>query len=307
MAIKTIEIVNIQSHEYTKIKLNKTGITRFYGENNDGKSVITKMVDYFIREKIKDPRVRKAMIRKTNNCGKLIITKYDGVILTLHLDLEAAKTFVKLERPGQEFDVRYLADKSYPQLIRIAGFHYNKENDITLNVYQTNEPWVFVQTKPTTNYDVLNEAVSDPLVEEGLSNLNKFMKESKTLINGYAKSISNLQSQYAMLPNSNIESEVSIKDRCEYFLKNIEKLDTPKYHMCRKIIDITGIEALNFTIKPPSMNVVKSAQLQEFINSIDILSLIPDITKLIPFIESVVEIQKSVETLVCPTCGRSLM
>lgn len=222
MAIKTIEIVNIQSHEYTKIELNKTGITRFYGENNDGKSVITKMVDYFIREKIKDPRVRKAMIRKTNTCGKLIITKYDGVIVTLHLDLEAAKTFVKLERPGQEFDVRYLADKSYPKLIRIAGFHYNKENDITLNTYQTNEPWVF-------------------------------------------------------------------------------------YHMCRRIIDITGIKALNFTIKLPSMDVVKSAQLQEFINSIDILFLIPDITKLILFIESVVEIQKSVETLVCPTCGRSLM
>lgn len=77
--------------------------------------------------------------------------------------------------------------------------------------------------------------------------------------------------------------------------------------MCRRIIDITGIEALNFTIKLPSMDVVKSAQLQEFINSIDILFLIPDITKLILFIESVVEIQKSVETLVCPTCGRSLM
>lgn len=161
-ALKTIRTRNIQSHKDVLIELPETGLVVFTGDNSNGKSVITKVLDDLISYSISNLRVRKSDINRDCNEGSLEITKYDGSSLYLNLNIEASQTWVRLTRANGETVTRYLADKTIPDLVREFGFHYNKDRDISLNVCEPDASVLFFGTSHATNGDIITSALTDP-------------------------------------------------------------------------------------------------------------------------------------------------
>lgn len=161
-ALKTIRTRNIQSHEDVFIELPETGLVVFTGDNSNGKSVITKVMEDVVSNAISNVRVRKSDINRDCNSGTLEITKYDGSSLFVNLNIEASQTWVSLTRANGEVVKRYLADKTIPDLVREFGFHYNKERDISLNICDSDSSVLFFGTSHVTNGDIITSALTDP-------------------------------------------------------------------------------------------------------------------------------------------------
>ena len=164
-ALKSAVMVNIQSHTKTILEFPRVGIVRFYGNNSNGKSVLVKVLNDVVSNAITRPSNRRSIIRRGHEYGELMMTRYDGTTLFIRIATEAAATYAELTRPDCPPVRRYLADKSIPILVKEFGWHYNSDHGVSLNIHQDVDGFLFVDTKKSVNFDLLNSVRSDQYAE----------------------------------------------------------------------------------------------------------------------------------------------
>lgn len=188
-ALKTIRTQNIQSHKDVLIELPETGLVVFTGDNSNGKSIIRKVLEDTIAYNINKVKVRKSLINKDVSEGTVELIKYDGSSLTVNLNLEASRTWVKLTRTSGEVITRYLSDKSIPELVREFGFHYNDTRDVSLNICDSDDAILFFRTNHVTNGDILNSALTDTGVQQKTEAMQRVYTDAYNLRNTYADNV----------------------------------------------------------------------------------------------------------------------
>ena len=66
-----------------------------------------------------------------------------------------------MTRPDGSEVTRYLSDKAIPDLVDEFGLHVNRDREISLNIYNSDNPVLFFKTPHVVNGDILESAFTD--------------------------------------------------------------------------------------------------------------------------------------------------
>lgn len=290
IALKSAVMVNIQSHTRTVLEFPEVGIVRFCGNNSNGKSVFVKALGDIVNNSISRPAHRRSLVRRGCPYGELKLTSYDDTSLYVRIALEAADTYAELTRADGTSVRRYMRDRNIPNLVREFGWHYDTETDISLNLHQDVDDFLFVDTKPKTNFELLNCVRSDPYAEAAEENLQLLLKETKKKRADFQHDYEVAQAAYTSLQYWDIEEEERIRSACLHLAKNLQACCVPPMPVLHRLPDVRPVSV--FVAPPPTLHHTPS---------------IPVFTERIPDVRESLQDLISVLSGVCPTCGKKLL
>lgn len=226
-ALKRVVMSNIQSHIHTVLEFPETGIVRFLGDNSNGKSVMVKVLQDVVSNNISRPAARRSIIRRGNTFGELLLESYSGDTLYVHIDLEASQTYAELTRSGSPTVRRYLADKAIPVLVREFGWHYDDKSGVSINIHNDTDGLLFVDTRKTTNFELLSSMRSDAFAEAALLELTRLVKETKQKRDEMFHTYEVAEATYLALKTWDKDQESQVRDECLYYAGLLENLTMP--------------------------------------------------------------------------------
>lgn len=286
MVLKKIITRNIQNHAEVVVDLPETGMVVFTGNNSNGKSVIVKVTRALITNGIRRPRTRASLVNRKAMFGEAIYVRSDDVVLTLHLAREANATYVKYEVPGQEPIVRYLADKTYTELVKAFGWHYDENSDISLNIAEEEDSLLFYKTSHKINASIIQTATSDSTAEVVATNFENTLKQARSFRENYTQQVRTYKSALNELQVFDEEELTKKHDRLNYLLHNLSTVYLPD------IPEIKGVPVVHFVdVYTPQLPKIKYPRI------VTVDCIIPDIT-------AVAKELKVLHEHKCPTCGR---
>ena len=263
--LSDIYMTNIQSAKDVHIALPETGVVRFLGRNGNGKSIFVKVLKNCCSGEINDLKTRKSLISRWATEGTLKLCRHDGKTLTIHISLEASRTYVELYDPATGTNYRrYLNDgrNALIELTLMFGIHYDYKRDISLNIYETFGGILFLTTSPVTNFDVMSLATSDYSAELAKDALEVYIKEQEQEMQKIADDTVKLEQRLQALSFYDIKDEQNTADICEQLIVLIASLRAPEITYLPSLPDISMIQA------------------QEYIPDIPELYTLPDISML---------------------------
>lgn len=286
MVLKQIITRNLQSHKEIVIDLPEKGLVVFTGDNSNGKSVIGKTLEALLTNKIAKPRKRNSLVNRAATFGSITCVRSDDAILEAHIQREAAGTYVKLTLPGQEPIQRYIADKSYRELLYRFGWHYSDEAGISLNIAQEEDALLFYKTPPRQIRSLLESATSDSEADRAVENLEAFLSETRKLKdnytqqqNAYIQTLATIQIE----DTAPLVEKIAIMERCQRILSTVYFPDIPEIRPVPKVHYVT--------LHKPNIPEIKYPRI------VNVSCSIPDISQLVADI-------KMLQDHKCPTCGR---
>lgn len=286
MYLKQIITRNIQSHREVVIDLPATGLVVFTGQNSNGKSVITKTLRYWLSGQVRKPRIRASLVHRQAAYGEIIFTRSDDVVLTMHVAREANLTYVKLEIPEQDPIVRYLADKSYEELIRKFGWHYDSECGISLNIAEAEEALLFYKTPYKDNAHLLETATSDSSANAAAESLEVLVKDARHYRDEFVSQANAINSALHDLKVEEAQPLCDMRSKLAYYYNVLSKIYIPN------IPEIKGVPNIQFAnVQEPKLPEI------HYPTILDVSCSIPDILPLAAEIKTLKEHR-------CPTCGR---
>lgn len=288
MTLKQIHLVNIQSHKDNVFDLPETGVIRFGGSNSAGKSAVFKPLLYLLQGGLGNPKTRAGLISWGCQSGEATYTRSDDVCLKIHICVEAAATWVEISSPTLGNIKRYLADKTYKQLVEVFGIHYNANRGLSLNYASGDGPIMFFTTPHCANGDMVNVALTDGPSNVALMNIDLTIKQAQEVREKATTSIPLLQETLKALT---VYDEDALAEKqhklIEYFevLSTIYIPDIPEIHAVPNVSTVRV-----YTPKIPAIS---------FPKVYDVRCNIVDIRREAADLKEVMEGK-------CPTCGRRL-
>lgn len=285
--LKRITMKNIQSHKECVLDLPPTGLVCLVGDNSNGKSVVVKVTKALITGTITKPINRAALVNRNAYYGEVLYERTDDMTLLLHLAREASATYITLTRPGEEPIQRYLADKSWRDLVREFGFHCAPSSNISLNISEADAALLFFKTPYKSNYEIMAPVLYDTRANTALENLEIFLKDLKTQ---REKSVALLQASYSVLNSlkiCDIDKESAMRDKLNGYYQVLKHLYIPTIPKIVAVPKVTFIDL--YVPRIPKIVYPKIYDIS--------IPDIPDITEVARDIHELKENR-------CPTCGR---
>lgn len=286
MWIKRIITHNIQNHAEVVIDLPKTGLVVFTGENSNGKSVITRATRAIIQNEISKPRKRASLVNRNASWGEITYIRGDDVTLTVRIAREANATYVKYVEPGQEPVVRYLADKSYVELIQRFGWHYDDDTGITLNIAEAEDSLLFYKTSNKTNAKLLNTATQDRSANTVLQNFNELLNLGRQTRTANVQKIKSFNTALEQLEVYDVEALQAKRDKMQMLYNRLAGIYFPTLPKIRPVPKVSFSD-----IQFPDLPKIKYPRIM------NVSCAIPDITPIAQELKVLKENK-------CPTCGR---
>lgn len=245
MRLKTINTVHIQSHIDITIELPETGVVVFSGNNSNGKSVIVKVTNAIISGALAKPKERRTLITRGFTHGSVTYTTYEGVTLKVDIDHEAANTYATLTLANGEKLTRFLSDKNIGELVRMFGFHYNKEHEVSLNIHNDDDRFLFVDTKHTANFACLNNTLGDEYAEMALEQLQVALSQVKEQVNKYNTLITQNEAVKNALVTIDTEKAAERRKKMLYIAANLRHMLLPPCPRLEAVPDVVTIASVD--------------------------------------------------------------
>ena len=240
--LKSIHTVHLQSHEDVFIELPRTGIVAFTGNNSNGKSVIIKVLNAILSNAISRPKERRTLINRKHVSGYIELVRYDDVKLLVSIHTEAAQTYAEYSEPNKVPVRRYLADKSISDLLTLFGLHYDKDSEISLNIHNDDDKFLFVNTKHTVNYTAMNSAISDEVSEMVLNQIESVTTDIKAREKTFNDTLAKNRAIKDALVVYDVEKYTELEKKLTYIAVNIQHIPTSP---CPKVKGVPQVETLN--------------------------------------------------------------
>lgn len=277
MTIKEIAVYNLQSIKGNySFTLPETGIIKFCAQdNNSGKSIVIKTLNEIIKGNLHKPSTRLPLINFDASFASMKITLYNDDSLKIVIAKEAKNTYAELCKKGQEPVTRYLSDKAFDELIVEFGFHFEPKSEISLNLYNTFDPLVFVTTPQSVNCAVLDTAAVDYRCDTAIENMTKTLKEIKRCYDETVMKKTNADCLYIQLITYDAEELAIKKKKAETLAAKIASLPAP--FLMEKIVsyDMSKLKILNLErlalTSVMNFNLVDNTKLVNTVNKIKIL------------------------------------
>lgn len=286
MYIKQIIADNLQALQHEVIDLPPTGLVVFTGQNSNGKSIIVKTLRILLSGSLSKPRKRASLVNRHASFAELTFIRSDGMELLAHISKAANVTYVKLSKPNEEPIVRYLADKSYMDLIYAFGWHYDNSSGISLNLAEEEEALLFYKTPNKVNFTVTETATSDPVANKISENLEATLKTTRDTRDKWTKDAQAYMTARAQLTTEDTVPLQEKLERMEYLLRNLNNIYFPT------IPDIKPVPKVKFVdIYNPKIPKIKYPH---------IINACVNIPNILPIARDL----KALRERKCPTCGR---
>ena len=286
-----IDLQNIQAIGNAHIVVENNTIVEFVGDNSNGKSVISKVIENLVSGDIAHEDVRRTLIKDNTEQGVVIFTyneKQLGLILK-----PAVKESLIMYKPNIIDDpenaiFRAINDADgLNSIVREFGFRAYANGDICLQLHPTWGAIPFITTSGATNNSIVEDITRDKIADNFLSSFQTITFPV------FKEKIARLQKEH---------------DNAKAVLDNMESYDWRAYDaIYEKLSEIyQQIKDYKYgyieDIPIPDLSVLPVSRVQ-----------IPDIPivqfyDLCPVIEYPTELDDYVKVLngVCPTCGRAL-
>lgn len=173
-----IDLINIQSIGRARITIEDNSIVEFVGNNSNGKSIFTKVLEYLTKGDLIHRDVREALIKDNADRGVVLITlnnKQLGLILEHEIKNSYIMYIPDVERENEPNGkiVRPLGDSDGVQkLIKAFGLRVYQKGDICLQIAPTFGSIPFVTTSGGTNSDIVTDITIDKVADEFLKSFS---------------------------------------------------------------------------------------------------------------------------------------
>lgn len=286
-----IDLRNVQAIGDAHIEIEDNSIVEFVGDNSNGKSIISKVIEYMTKGDLIHKDVRCSLINDDAEEAVFIIT-HDNEQLALLLREELSKSFIMYVEDirKEEKILRLISDReAYEIILHKFGFRTYAKGDICLQLFPTFGIIPFVTTSGATNNEIVDDITRDKVAEE-------FIRSFSTIT-------------YPIFKNR-IETLKREKESSQSILNNIEAYDWRSYEdietKLKRIYDI--IQPYQFY----QLRKIEFPRVKLYPVSILKIPVIPRI-KVYPIIPQMKSIHKELVTYVqilngiCPTCGKPLV
>lgn len=286
-----IDLQNIQAIGNAHIVVENNTIVEFVGDNSNGKSVISKVIENLVSGDIAHEDVRRTLIKDNTEQGVVIFTyneKQLGLILK-----PAVKESLIMYKPNIIDDpenaiFRAINDADgLNAIVREFGFRAYANGDICLQLHPTWGAIPFITTSGATNNSIVEDITRDKIADNFLSSFQTITFPV------FKEKIARLQKEH---------------DSAKAVLDNMESYDWRAYDAIYEELSEVYQQIKDYEycyiddIPVPDLSVVPVSNIQ-----------IPDIP-IIQFYDScpMISYPKSLDDYlkvlsgVCPTCGRQL-
>lgn len=303
-----IYLVNAQALKGAyRLRFDGVGLYRFIGDNNNGKSIAIKFITRAIKGQFKNPGKRRTIINRECIYADLVLVSDRGDKIHVHVTRDASSTFCKyFPQDGGEPIKRYVSDGEWVTFFRKFGFHYNDKRAMSLNIYNTYDPLLFITTSEVTNLDMVKQFVSDVEAENAVINMSEMDVYIKDTLKGFKHELAVLEAQEKSLEFYDIETcQENITELLKYKTR-ILAFNVPEFKRCKPVPNTKRLEALNYTrmdntlkkLKFPSSELTVSCRIIEKIKNTPNFKLLKNSIELIESYDNAITESK------CPTCGR---
>lgn len=286
MVLKQIITRNIQNHKEVVIDLPPTGFVVFMGDNSNGKSVIVRVTRDLLCNNIKKPQTRFDLVTENAPYGEVIYVREDDAILTLHLTIEAASTYVSLQEPGKEPVIRYLADKSHMDLVRSFGWNVVDDIGLSINIAESDEALFFYKTPSKLNGKALQSITTDARADTILEQMQLTLKEARSFKDTAVANVRVITSALSKLEIQDITALLEKKEQLEYYYRNLSKFYFPALPVIKPVPQVRVT-----SVYRPTLPKIRYPKLY------DLSCKLPDLTTLL-------KEMKTLRERKCPMCGR---
>ena len=286
-----IDIQNIQAITTAEIIIKENTITVFSGDNSNGKSILSKVIQAVTSGDIKNKDIRRSLIKDGAECG-IISFINDITQLAFILKEEVSQSFVVYNedvRDESKKIIRGLNDKSGMELLcKKFGFRTYADGDICLQLSPTFRAIPFVTTSGKVNADIVQDITVDRIAQN-------FLDSFKTITYPtFKQSLANMKKE---------------KEHVEKTLEVIEDYNWREYEQIademQSIMDIIrsySFVKLDYLQVPPKVEFydvidcsLKRLYLPDMIAPFELLDKLNGVDELV-----------SMRNGICPTCGKYL-
>lgn len=286
-----IDLQNIQAIGNAHIVVENNTIVEFVGDNSNGKSVISKVIENLVSGDIAHEDVRRTLIKDNTEQGVVIFTyneKQLGLILK-----PAVKESLIMYKPNIIDDpenaiFRAINDADgLNAIVREFGFRAYANGDICLQLHPTWGAIPFITTSGATNNSIVEDITRDKIADNFLSSFQTITFPV------FKEKIARLQKEH---------------DSAKAVLDNMESYDWRAYDAIYEELSEVYQQIKDYeycyidNIPVPDLSVVPVSNIQ--IPDIPIIQFY-DLCSRIPYPKSLDDYLK-VLSGVCPTCGRPL-
>ena len=286
-----IDLQNIQAIGNAHIVVENNTIVEFVGDNSNGKSVISKVIENLVSGDIAHEDVRRTLIKDNTEQGVVIFTyneKQLGLILK-----PAVKDSLIMYKPNIIDDpenaiFRAINDADgLNAIVREFGFRAYANGDICLQLHPTWGAIPFITTSGATNNSIVEDITRDKIADNFLSSFQTITFPV------FKEKIARLQKEH---------------DSAKAVLDNMESYDWRAYDAIYEELSEVYQQIKDYEycyiddIPVPDLSVVPVSNIQ--IPDIPIIQFY-DLCSRISYPKSLDDYLK-VLSGVCPTCGRPL-
>lgn len=286
-----IDLQNIQAIGNAHIVVENNTIVEFVGDNSNGKSVISKVIENLVSGDIAHEDVRRTLIKDNTEHGVVIFTyneKQLGLILK-----PAVKESLIMYKPNMIDDpenaiFRAINDADgLNAIVREFGFRAYANGDICLQLHPTWGAIPFITTSGATNNSIVEDITRDKIADNFLSSFQTITFPV------FKEKIARLQKEH---------------DSAKAVLDNMESYDWRAYDAIYEELSEVYQQIKDYEycyiddIPVPDLSVVPVSNIQ--IPDIPIIQFY-DLCSMIPYPKSLDDYLK-VLSGVCPACGRPL-
>lgn len=286
-----IDLKNVQAIGDAHIEIEENTIVEFVGDNSNGKSIISKMIEYLTKGDLIHKDIRQSLINDNSKEAVFIITHdYEQLAVLLRPEIKDSFIMYQADVRKDEKVLRLLSDReAYDSMLHRFGFRTYANGDICLQLFPTFGIIPFVTTSGATNNEIVDDITRDKIAEE-------FIRSFSTIT-------------YPTFKNK-IENLRREKSSAETIIANIEAYDWRAYEDLE-----SRLKRLYDIIQPYQFFEVRKIEFPKIkLYPVGILKIpkIPRI-KIYPIIPQMGSIHKELVTYVqilngiCPTCGKPLV
>lgn len=165
-----IVIQNVQAIKQAEMVFEDNTIIEFVGDNSNGKSILSKIIQYLTSGDISHKDIREALINDDSSTG-IVLIQYNKKQLAVCIAQETKDSYViycpNSDEPNRVVK-RYLNEKGIDMILDKFGFKVYNKGEICLQLAPTFGGIPFVTTSGATNYDIVEDIKRDKIAEEFL-------------------------------------------------------------------------------------------------------------------------------------------
>jgi hypothetical protein len=289
----TIDMQNVQAIGVAHMEFPENSIIEFSGDNSNGKSILSKIIQALTSGDIRHKDVRRTLIKDGTECGIVSII-HNKEQLGIILREEVADSIVSynpdMSKGSESAIYRSLNDgEGVNQLVRKFGFRTYSDGDICLQLSPTWGAIPFVTTSGSVNNDIVQDITVDKIAQN-------FIDSFKTITYpAFRQRLKNLKSE-----REHLETVLSVIDNYDWREYNelVTKLKRD-YEVIKDYRFIT-INDIPLAEKPeyhlPKLK-IRDIHMPRLVSPIGYVKDLSD----------ALEAYQTVRKGFCPTCGRPFL